>query len=109
MMTREEMCEAIQQVDMLLEQLSDLHPKFCDWEAIKRARANLANVLAALEAVPPCACGGKKPFDVWDGWLGGNQGGGYPLAKTRYYASDVPVRVIVLKLPVLPVKEEVMR
>ena len=60
MMTREEMCEAIQRVDMLLEQLSDLYPKFCDWEAIKRARANLANVLAALEGEKPLAEGESR-------------------------------------------------
>jgi len=69
----------------------------------------LKDIKAALEAEPTCACGDREPFDVWDGWLGGNQAGGYPLAKTRYYDSDVPVRVIVLKLPILPAKEEAAR
>ncbi len=86
------------------------------WVAVQRAISDLKEfsflaVLSRLEHISsdfadpktrqpsPCACGGRKPIAEWDGWMGGNQTGGYPLAKVRYHESDVPVHVAVFALP----------
>ena len=54
-MTREEMCEAIQRVGVLLDGALDKRLKADAWRDIGTAQGLLANVLAALEAEKPLA------------------------------------------------------
>jgi len=64
-MTREEMCEAIQRVGVLLDAFEPSKPN--SWRKVGTAQGLLANVLAALEAIPTCACGNKEPLAVVKG------------------------------------------